>query len=91
MLKDRFVRRIPNKDTIHLIMHTSGTTNEPKGAMLSHGNFLSGISHSDFLGFDFNDEDVYLSYVPFSHIQEQTILSACIVSGFTFGFLTPTR
>ncbi len=49
-------------------MHTSGTTNEPKGAMLTHNNVLSGMAHSDFLGYDFNETDTYLSYVPLSHI-----------------------
>jgi long-chain acyl-CoA synthetase len=72
-------------------MHTSGTTNQPKGAMLAHSNFISGIAHSDFIGFDLNDEDTYLSYVPLSHIQEQAILTTSIVHGFRFGFLTPTK
>lgn len=56
------------RDTVFIIMHTSGTTNEPKGAMITHNNILSGMAHSDFLGYEFNDTDTYLSYVPMSHI-----------------------
>jgi long-subunit acyl-CoA synthetase (AMP-forming) len=38
------IKEEPNFDTIVLLGITSGTTGEPKMAMLSHMNFLSGIT-----------------------------------------------
>lgn len=47
---------------------TSGTTGLPKIVMLTHKNFISGQVCADFLGFSFTKDDVYLSYVPLSHV-----------------------
>lgn len=43
--RDRFKRQFPTRDSVFIIMHTSGTTNEPKGAMITHKNILSGNAH----------------------------------------------
>ena len=87
-IEQSYKKNLPNKETIVLVMHTSGTTNEPKGAMLTHGNVLSGYSHNDFLGYNFNEGDFYLSYVPLSHIQEQLLLAVSMIFGFRIGFMT---
>jgi len=49
---------------------TSGTTGEPKAAMLTHINFISGQVGEEYLGFGMAEygEDVYLSYVPLTHV-----------------------
>ena len=64
-------RRVePLYDSIYMLGITSGTTGEPKVAMLTHRNFISGQVCGDWLGFDFTPDDVYLSYAPLTHVAE---------------------
>ena len=64
-------------DTLAEIVFTSGTTGEPKGAMLSHGNLLaSATSMTSVLAF--GPKDRLLSILPLSHLYEQVL-----------GFLAP--
>lgn len=53
------------------IVYTSGTTGRPKGVMLSHDNiFINAYSAAIFECFDTND--VFLSFLPLSHMFERT-------------------
>ncbi|HET6398586.1 MAG TPA: long-chain fatty acid--CoA ligase [Candidatus Thermoplasmatota archaeon] len=51
------------------LVYTSGTTGEPKGAMLTHGNFTSNTSVKKLVGV--GPDDVYLSFLPLSHVFER--------------------
>ncbi|MDQ1660117.1 MAG: fatty-acyl-CoA synthase [Blastococcus sp.] len=50
-----------------LIMYTSGTTGEPKGAVLSHGN-MTWNAVNQLLGFDFGPTERTLALAPLFHI-----------------------
>ncbi|HEX5147551.1 MAG TPA: AMP-binding protein, partial [Candidatus Limnocylindrales bacterium] len=59
-------------DTLAEIVFTSGTTGEPKGAMLSHGNLMaSATTMTRVLSFGFGDR--LLSVLPLSHLYEQVL------------------
>lgn len=40
----------------------------------------------DFLGFEFTTEDVYLSYVPLTHVYEQIMHIDAVMFGFRIGY-----
>jgi long-chain acyl-CoA synthetase len=64
------IQKIKRED-IATIIYTSGTTGEPKGAILSHKNFLSNLDEVSKL-FKCYPEDIFLSFLPLSHILERT-------------------
>jgi long-chain acyl-CoA synthetase len=53
------------------ILYTSGTTGEPKGVMLSHGNLTSNCN-AVMLAFTVEPGEVRLSWLPLSHIFART-------------------
>lgn len=59
-------------DDLAAIVYTSGTTGKPKGVMLTHDNVLSNVkSFSQVI--DVGSDDVFLSFLPFSHTFERTV------------------
>ncbi|MEP7082744.1 MAG: long-chain fatty acid--CoA ligase, partial [Chloroflexota bacterium] len=56
-----------DREHLATIIHTSGTTANPKGAMLSHGNLLFNYEAANQV-VDFYETDVFLSFLPLSHI-----------------------
>jgi long-chain acyl-CoA synthetase len=54
------------------IMYTSGTTGNPKGVMLTHGNLLSNVAAS-LACEPCQPDDVRLSWLPYSHIYARTM------------------
>lgn len=54
-------------ESLATIIYTSGTTNRPKGVMLSHGNLVTNsLSGADAYGVDCSR--VWLNWLPFSHV-----------------------
>jgi long-chain acyl-CoA synthetase len=69
-------------DDLATIMYTSGTTGNPKGVMLTHGNLLSNAVAS-LAPSPHNPGDVVLNWLPFSHIYARTVdhYAASLVAG----------
>jgi len=58
------------RDRLATIIHTSGTTANPKGAMITHGNLVFNYE-AVIQCVDFTPDDVFLSWLPLSHIYER--------------------
>lgn len=72
-----------------VICYTSGTTGDPKGVMLTHGNIIAdaGAAFSTFPGdFKLGNQDAHLSFLPLAHVFEQLIVAALITVGAKIGF-----
>ncbi|MEY6432666.1 long-chain fatty acid--CoA ligase [Thioalkalicoccus limnaeus] len=63
--------RAGRPDELATIVYTSGTTGRPKGVMLSHRNILSN-THASLTVIDCYQQDVFLSFLPLSHMLERT-------------------
>uniref|UniRef100_A0A8C7WEQ8 Long-chain-fatty-acid--CoA ligase n=1 Tax=Oncorhynchus mykiss TaxID=8022 RepID=A0A8C7WEQ8_ONCMY len=79
----------PSPEDMAVVCFTSGTTGNPKGAMLTHGNVASNCSafikviEACCLP---NHEDVLLSYLPLAHIFERVVVGVILVHGGRIGF-----
>ena len=54
-------------DDLCQLQYTSGTTGKPKGAMLTHGNWLAAI-HNECDVLTFKQDDIYLGIYPMGHV-----------------------
>ena len=61
-----------DREHLATVIHTSGTTGNPKGAMLSHGNLLFNFEAANQV-VDFYETDVFLSFLPLSHIYGRVV------------------
>ncbi|XP_078267474.1 long-chain-fatty-acid--CoA ligase 6-like isoform X2 [Rhinoraja longicauda] len=79
----------PRPEDLSIVCFTSGTTGNPKGAKLTHGNVVA-----DFSGFLKvtekvifpRQDDVLVSFLPLAHMFERVIQSVVICHGGRIGF-----
>jgi len=69
-------------ETVCQIQYTSGTTGRPKGAMLTHGNWMAAVE-AERWALGLTDRDVYLGFYPHFHIGVSWGIT-CIRYGATF-------
>ena len=78
----------PNPDDIASLIYTSGTTGDPKGVLLSHGNFTSNSHAGRKFYPELNANSRTLSILPWAHSFGQTAeLYTMIQLGGSIGFM----
>lgn len=84
---DFFAKRIKKTklDDVATIVYTSGTTGEPKGAVLTHQQIISEVEDAA-RAFPISPEDSTLSFLPYAHVLGRVELWLHTYSGFTLNF-----
>jgi long-chain acyl-CoA synthetase len=81
----------PKPDDVAVLVYTSGTTGDPKGVLLTHGNWTSN-HHARFVAFPkFNPEDRTLSLLPWAHCFGLGELHTFTAVGGSLGFMESTN
>ena len=76
----------PTSESIFTLCYTSGTTGDPKGAMITHRNIVvlgGGLARAQI---DINEKDTHISYLPLAHIFERAVIYTMIANGAAVGF-----
>jgi len=77
--------RPPSGKDIFTFCYTSGTTGDPKGALLCHTNLVSAMAGVHGI-FPMDIGDRHLSYLPLAHIFERIIMCQCYSAGASVAF-----
>jgi len=88
-LLDR-VRSGIEKDDLLTIVYTSGTTGNPKGVMLSHGNFVQNVvANTPRLEIDPSKGEVSVVMLPSWHVYERAFEYCGFFAGITIVYSSP--
>ena len=78
-------KKVKPEDTF-LICYTSGTMDNPKGAMITARSATLATNVVYTIGFHFSTEDKMLSFLPLAHIMEQMLFTISLVYGSRTGY-----
>ncbi|MBN3297188.1 ACSL5 ligase, partial [Amia calva] len=88
--KDNLRKPIPPKpEDLSIVCFTSGTTGDPKGAMLTHENVVADASafiKNTETSFGPVPQDISISYLPLAHMFERVVQTVIYSSGAKVGF-----
>ncbi|EMP39048.1 Long-chain-fatty-acid--CoA ligase 5, partial [Chelonia mydas] len=79
----------PKPEDLSIVCFTSGTTGNPKGAMLTHENVVANTAaflKSTETTFDCKTSDISVSYLPLAHMFERVVQTIMYSSGARVGF-----
>lgn len=79
--------RPPTPNDVATICYTSGTTGNPKGAIVTHANFIGALAGLKAAGIPkLTTDDLHISYLPLAHIYERLSLINCVYHGTPIAF-----
>jgi long-chain acyl-CoA synthetase len=78
----------PNPQDVAFFCYTSGTTGDPKGALISHENVMAAIGGLTGMVPDSEIQmnDRHLSYLPLAHIFEHVVITQIFLKGASAAF-----
>ncbi|GAA5854999.1 hypothetical protein JCM8547_002340 [Rhodosporidiobolus lusitaniae] len=77
--------RPPRPDMVVNLCYTSGTTGNPKGAIVLHSNIAAVITSCEH-GHRINEDTVMISYLPLSHIYGYFVEMTALTKGARIGY-----
>ena len=86
ILEQKYKKVLP--DDIFLICYTSGSTDNPKGAMISSRTLTLATNFVYTIGYHLTYEDKMLSFLPLAHIMEQVLFTISLVYGTQIGYFS---
>jgi long-chain acyl-CoA synthetase len=91
VIEENFIKfKSPKRDDLAIIMYTSGSTGNPKGVMMSHGNILASVKSFPIkLGPTTHKKDIYVAYLPLAHVLELVAELGCYINGIRIGYSSP--
>ncbi|KAI8600989.1 hypothetical protein EDD21DRAFT_375648 [Dissophora ornata] len=75
----------PTEDEVASFCYTSGTTGQPKGAMLSHKNFIVAVA-TNVEVMTLTPDDTLISFLPLAHIMGRYLDTIVTFSGAKLGY-----
>ncbi|ORZ34873.1 hypothetical protein BCR44DRAFT_1136794 [Catenaria anguillulae PL171] len=89
-LSDPRETRPPSPSDLCCIMYTSGSTGNPKGVMLTHGNIVAALGGiKAVLAGILTSNDTYLAFLPLAHVMEFAVESYLLYIGAKLGYGSP--
>ncbi|MCY1045799.1 AMP-binding protein, partial [Corallococcus sp. bb12-1] len=81
--EESFAQRIAavKPDDTNLLIYTSGTTGDPKGVILTHGNWAYEAKATQAMGM-MKPEDSVMLFLPLAHVFAQVVKAAWLSMGF---------
>ncbi|KAG0294537.1 hypothetical protein BGZ98_001724, partial [Dissophora globulifera] len=75
----------PQPEDIAALCYTSGTTGQPKGAMIHHGGMVAAVG-AGREAMQMTDDDVLISYLPLAHMMGRIVDTSASFYGCKIGY-----